>query len=87
MLLLLPAFLLARGTFGYWILEPGWTLFDGLYMAVITLTTAGYLEIPAPLSIKCRALTFFLLLGGVYTLLYVANESLRAMASGEYNIH
>jgi len=86
-LLLLPAVLLALGTFGYWILEPGWTLFDGLYMSVITLTTVGYGEIPAPLSIRGRALTIFLLLGGVYTLLYVANESLRALASGEYHIY
>lgn len=84
-LLLLPAALLTLGTFGYWLLEPGWTLFDGLYMSVITLTTVGYGEIPAPLSIPGRSLTIFLLLGGVYTLLYVANESLRALASGEYH--
>lgn len=85
LLLLLPATLISAGSMGYWCLEPGWTLFDGLYMTVITLTTVGYGEIPAPLTHKGRAFTILLLLGGVFNVFFVANEILRGIVSGEYH--
>lgn len=83
-MMMLPGALLAAGTVGYRVLEPGWTLFDGFYMAVITLTTVGYGEIPAPLSMPGRTFTIFLLLGGVYSIFYIANEVIRSVAIGEF---
>jgi voltage-gated potassium channel len=85
LLLLLPTVLTCAGTAGYWLLEPGWTLFDGLYMTVITLTTVGYGEIPAPLTTSGRILTILLLLGGVFNVFFVANEIIRGIVSGEYH--
>ena len=54
--------LVAVGTLGYYTIEKEYTLFDALYMAVITLTTVGYGEIPYPLSTAGRVFTIFLLL-------------------------
>ncbi len=85
LLLSLSGGLTCAGTLGYWLLEPGWTLFDGLYMTVITLTTVGYGEIPAPLTPAGRVFTILLLLGGVFNVFFVANEIIRGIASGEYH--
>jgi voltage-gated potassium channel len=69
------------GTLGYaWI--EGWSLFDGLYMTVITLTTVGYEEVH-PLSTAGRVFTILLLLGGVATFFYAAAELIRVVISGE----
>lgn len=81
LLLLIPAALIVVGALGYHVIE-GWDLFDSLYMTVITLTTVGYGE-THPLSMTGRAFTIFLLLGGVFTLLYAAMEIIRSMVSGE----
>jgi voltage-gated potassium channel len=78
---LLPLVLVAIGTAGYRLIE-GWTLFDCLYMAVITLTTVGFGEVH-PLSRGGRAFTVFLALGGVFTLFYAATEMTRAVITGE----
>jgi voltage-gated potassium channel len=51
------------GTLGYHFIE-GWSLFDGLYMAITTLTTVGYREVQ-PLSTAGRAFTVGLILTGV----------------------
>jgi len=83
LLVLLPIALLLIGTLGYEMLEPTYTFFDALYMTVITLTTVGYGEIPAPLSTQGRVFTMFLLLGGVFTLFYTATEIVRSIISGE----
>ena len=41
--LLIPLCIILIGTFAYPLIEgPKWTLFDGLYMTVITITTLGY---------------------------------------------
>jgi voltage-gated potassium channel len=53
------------GTVGYYLIE-GWSLFDSLYMALITLTTVGYGEVH-PLSFRGRVFTSFLMLIGVTT--------------------
>jgi voltage-gated potassium channel len=47
-LLLVPTLLILAGTLGYALVEE-WSLFDALYMTVITLTTVGYEEVH-PLS-------------------------------------
>src|SRR5262245_10163424 len=65
----IPICLLLLGTFGYYLVEwPRYTLFDGLYMTVITLTTVGYEEVHHPLSTAGRVFTILLLLGGVFLL-------------------
>jgi len=78
-----PILLVAVGTFGYYFLEePNYTLFDALYMTVITLTTVGYGETHV-LSTQGRIFTIFLLLGGVFTLFFTATELVRMVVSGE----
>ncbi|MEM7797911.1 MAG: potassium channel protein, partial [Chloroflexota bacterium] len=62
-----PAYLLVAlfvfGTVGYRAIE-GWSLFDSLYMTVITLTTVGYGEIE-PLSQTGRIFSMFLMTAGI----------------------
>jgi voltage-gated potassium channel len=82
LLVLVPLVLVTVGTLGYYILEKDYSLFDGLYMTVITLTTVGYAEVH-PLSDRGRVFTIFLLLGGVFALFYTATELLRAVITGE----
>lgn len=86
LLLLVPTFLVGGGTLGYYFIEEDYSLFDALYMTVITLTTVGYGEVH-PLSLRGRAFTIFLLLGGVFTLFYVATEMIRGIISGEVQGH
>jgi voltage-gated potassium channel len=79
--ILFPVVLVLMGTAGYMFLE-GWNAFDSLFMTVITLTTVGYGE-THPLSDPGRVFTMFLLMGGVFTLLYSATAAIRLVASGE----
>jgi voltage-gated potassium channel len=74
--------LIVVGTLGYWLIEDQFSLFDALYMTVITLTTVGYLEVHE-MSAAGRSFTMILLLGGVFTLFYTATELIRAVVSGE----
>lgn len=82
-LVLVPLALIITGTLGYWLIEKDYTLFDALYMTVITLATIGYGEIPHALSIPGRVFTMVLILGGVFTLFYAAGEVIRVIVSGE----
>jgi voltage-gated potassium channel len=79
--LMVPLLLVFAGTLGYTLIE-GWSLFDSLYMTVITITTVGYLEVHE-MSAAGRSFTMILLLGGVFTLFYTATEVIRAIVSGE----
>jgi voltage-gated potassium channel len=54
---------LAAGTTGYHFIE-GWSLFDSLYMTVITIGTVGFGEVH-PLSPAGRVFTMFMILGGI----------------------
>jgi voltage-gated potassium channel len=81
-LVLIPILLVIVGTTGYYFLEPEYSLFDALYMTVITLTTVGYAE-THELHTEGRVFTIFLLLGGVFTLFYTATEVVRGIVSGE----
>ena len=83
LLVLVPLLLVVIGTAGYYTLEKDYTLFDALYMTIITLTTVGYEELHYPLSTRGRAFTILLLLGGVFTFFYTATELLRVVVSGE----
>lgn len=82
-LVALPLLLLVGGTGGYYLLEDDYSLFDALYMTVITLTTVGYGEVH-PLSPPGRAFTMLLLLLGVFILFYAATELVRGVISGEF---
>jgi voltage-gated potassium channel len=82
LLLLVPILLVIIGTLGYHLLEDDYTLFDALYMTVITLSTVGYAEVH-PLTTPGRVFTIFLILGGVFTLLFSAMEIIRSIVSGE----
>ncbi|MEW5848652.1 MAG: potassium channel protein [Myxococcota bacterium] len=76
-----PFLLVALGTAGYHFIE-GWSLFDSLYMTIITLTTVGFLEVH-DLSTAGRAFTMALLSGGVFTMFFFATEVIRAVVSGQ----
>ena len=52
------------GTTGYMVIEPGWRLFDALYMAVNALTTVGFREV-GTLNDAGRVWTMALELSGV----------------------
>lgn len=56
------------GVAGYMVIE-GWSLFDSLYMTVITIASVGYGEIH-PLSFEGRFFTIILILCGSATLIY-----------------
>jgi voltage-gated potassium channel len=82
-LALIPLLLVLVGTIGYTVIEqPRYSLFDALYMTVITLSTIGYMEVHE-LSTAGRAFTMLLILGGVFTLFYTATEIVRGIVSGE----
>ncbi len=82
--MVVPLVILAVGTFAYPLIEGNnWTLFDGLYMTVITITTTGYGEIPHQLSYPGRVFTMLLALGGIFTLFYIATEIVRGVVTGE----
>jgi voltage-gated potassium channel len=73
-------FILVAGTLGYHFIE-GWSLFDSLYMSVITLATVGYGEIH-PLTTAGRVFTIFLILGGMGIILYGISELTQFIVQG-----
>ncbi len=74
-------FVLVAGVLGYHTIE-GWSLFDSLYMTVITLGTVGYGE-THPLSLAGRAFTIFLILGGMSIIFYAITEITTFVVEGE----
>jgi voltage-gated potassium channel len=72
---------LIAGTLGYRLLE-GWSLFDGLYMTVITLATVGYGE-THPLSTTGRAFTMLLILVGVGVAAYAFSTLTAIIVEGD----
>ena len=72
---------LAMGTFGYHYLE-GWSLFDGFYMTIITITTIGFGEIH-PLGFHGRIFTVFLVLIGMGVFFYALFTSSQLLIEGE----
>lgn len=79
---LVPVMLVIVGTLGYHLIEDDYSLFDALYMTVITLSSIGYGEVH-PLSERGRIFTIFLILGGVFTFFYSFMEIIRTIVSGE----
>ncbi|HTP14000.1 MAG TPA: potassium channel protein [Bacteroidota bacterium] len=73
--------ILSTGVLGYHYLE-GWSLFDSLYMTVITLATVGYGE-THPLTLPGRAFTIFLILSGMSIIFYALTEITTFVVEGE----
>ncbi|NPA49329.1 MAG: potassium channel protein [Thermodesulfobacteria bacterium] len=69
------------GTMGYFLIE-GWSLFDALYMTIITLSTVGYGEVH-PLSEAGRLFTIFLIFAGVGIAFYVFTMVTETIISGQ----
>jgi voltage-gated potassium channel len=73
--------ILLVGVAGYHFIER-WSLFDALYMTVITLATVGYGE-THPLSTTGRVFTMFLILGGMGMILYGVSRITSFVVEGE----
>lgn len=80
-ILSLLCFILFIGVIGYHLIER-WSLFDALYMTVITLATVGYGE-THPLSATGRVFTMFLILGGMGMILYGVSRITSFIVEGE----
>lgn len=78
---LIAALLLVGGTIGYHLIE-GWSLFDGLYMTVITLATIGYGEVRT-LSVEGRIFTMILIVIGVIMVGYLISNLTKALIENE----
>ncbi len=77
----IAALLVVGGTIGYHLIE-GWSLFDGLYMTVITLATIGYGEVRA-LSVEGRIFTMILIVIGVIMVGYLISNLTKALIENE----
>lgn len=73
---------IASGTFGYVILE-GWSVFDALYMTVITITTVGFKEVHE-LSPQGKVFTVVLVFTSVGAVFYALNFAARIIIEGEF---
>jgi voltage-gated potassium channel len=73
--------LLVVGTVGFVVIE-GWSVLDGLYMTVITLTTIGFSEVH-PLSTGGRVFTIVLAVAGVGALFYAVLGLFQFLMEGE----
>jgi voltage-gated potassium channel len=79
--LLLLAFVVLGGTFGYVVIER-WSVWDALYMTVISVTTAGYREVH-PLSRAGELFTMVVLTVGVATVLYTFSFLMAHVVEGD----
>ncbi len=79
--------LFATGVIGYWIIEGDnphqkWTIFDAIFMTVITLTTVGYTD--DNMSQVGRAFTVFLLIGGFGIFVYSITVATAFIIEGQF---
>jgi voltage-gated potassium channel len=70
------------GVSGYHLIE-GWSIFDSLYMTVITITTVGYGEVK-PLSKSGKLFTVFLIIFGISTIVYGIESTIEYFISFEF---
>lgn len=77
----LLAFVVTGGTLGYVLIE-GWSAWDGFYMTIISVTTAGYKEVH-PMSRRGEAFTSALLVFGVATALYTFTTFMAHLVEGD----
>jgi voltage-gated potassium channel len=76
----LVAAITVGGTLGYAFLE-GWSLFDSLYMTVITVGTVGFLEVH-PLDASGRVFTILLIMAGVGALAFAFGQFVEFLLEG-----
>jgi len=79
--LVIVAVVVIVGTLGYSFIE-GWSLFDSMYMTIITLTTIGYGEIHQ-LDRAGRIFTIVLIIFGVGTVAFAVRNAAKLMIEGE----
>lgn len=79
------AVIILVGTVGYWIIGEGnYSLFDGLYMTVITIATIGYGEtIDLTGNIGGRTFTIIIALAGIGVLAYMMTNLTATVVEGE----
>lgn len=81
LIILISFVIFGFGAAGYMIIE-GWGLLDSVYMAAITLSTVGFLEVH-DLSPPGRVFTIFLIFAGVGYFLYIAGMVIQIIIEGE----
>ena len=77
------AIILLLGSLGYHFIE-GWSVLDGFYMTVITITTIGFREVH-DLSPNGIVFTIFVIAGGIGTVTYALLTGTRMVIEGELN--
>lgn len=80
-LLSLIVFVMAGGTAGYMFIE-GWSLFDSLYMTVITVSTVGFKEIQ-PLSQTGKLFTVGFIASSIFTVGYTVTTLISYIFEGQ----
>jgi len=83
--MLFLACVLTLGTTGYYFIEPGWSLFDSLYMTVITITTVGFGE-THDLSATGRVFTVALIFLGVAAVSFGGSHAARLLIDSELRL-
>jgi len=73
--------LVVAGTLGYYVLEERFTLFDGFYQVVITISTVGFAEIHE-LSTAGRVLTTVLIIAGLVLVAFATGSFLESVIEG-----
>jgi voltage-gated potassium channel len=73
--------LVIGGSLGYYLLEENFTLFDGFYQVVITISTVGFSEIHE-LSTAGRVLTTVLILAGLVLVAFATASFLESVIEG-----
>jgi voltage-gated potassium channel len=73
--------IITLGVLGYTLIE-GWSLFESLYMLVITLFTVGFGEVHE-LSAAGKALTMLIIVSGVGTAIYAAGQIGEIIVEGQ----
>jgi len=76
---------LVLGTAGYYLIEPGWSLLDSLYMTVITITTVGFGE-THDLTATGRVFTVGLIVLGVLVVGFVGSHAARLLIDSEMQL-
>ena len=79
--IILLLFTIVLGITGYYLIE-GMSLFDSLYMTIITISTVGFMEIK-PLSVYGRALTILIIITGISIGAYTIGTLVRMIIEGE----